>query len=165
MAQITPAVPKCWCLWRWRNPSLLEDSGNYPRDVKRDVTNVRLLTGTYYLQENRAKLIDGASADLWLLYSALSKYIALIGECSALIHFRQSHLSEMESVFLGKISPQLVFINDRIVFTQLVLGCTSEAIRSRVVLSAQDFHQVESISKRSSFALHLRRCNIISKPI
>ena len=40
---------------------------NFARDVRRALTKVRLLTGTYYLQKNRMKFKNGAATDLYLL--------------------------------------------------------------------------------------------------
>ena len=76
---------------------------NSPRDVKRAVTKVRILTGTIYLQSNRTKFRNGAITDLCLLCSALSAdRVHFITECSVLTHVRQSYLSRIETVLLDR---------------------------------------------------------------
>ena len=49
------------------------------RDVKRAVIKVRLLTGTYYLQKDRAKFKGGSVTDLCLLCSAAGSTPAEVG--------------------------------------------------------------------------------------
>ena len=74
---------------------------NSPRDVRRAITKVKLLTGTYYmyLQKNRMKFKNGAATDLCLLCSAGSEdRVHFIAECNALSSVRQSYISVLETI-------------------------------------------------------------------
>ena len=72
------------------------------RDLRRAITKVRLLTGTYR-QKNRVKFRNGAATDLCLLCSAGSKdRDHFIVECSALSSVRQSYISLLEFILTVK---------------------------------------------------------------
>ena len=76
-----------------------------PRDVRRAITKVRLLTGTYYLQKNRVKFKNGAATDLCLLCSVLlcsagsEDRVHFTAECNALSFVRQLYLSSRDHTF------------------------------------------------------------------
>ena len=135
---------------------------NSPRDVRRAITKVRLLTGTYYLQKNIVKFKNGAATDLSLLCSAGSEdRVHFIAECNALSPVRQSYISVLETILLAS-NPLLTVksvINDKFMFTQLILDCTSDTIASRVLLCPHECHRVESVSRHLCFALHLKGVN------
>ena len=141
---------------------------NSPRDVRRAITKVRLLTGTHYLQKNRVKFKNGAATDLCLLCSAGSEdRVHFIAECTALSSVRQSYISVLETILLASNSLLTIksVISDKFLFTQLILDCTSDTIASRVLLYPQECHRVESVSRHLCFALHLKRCKLIDQPM
>ena len=141
---------------------------NTPRDVRRAITKVLLLTGIYYLQKKRVKFKNGAATDLCLLCSAGSEdRVHFIAECSALSSVRQNYISVLETIRLASNSLLTVksVINDKFLFTQLILDCTIDTIASRVLLCPQEGHRVESVSRHLCFALHLNRCNLIDQPV
>ena len=66
-------------------------------DVRRTVVNVRLLTGTYYLQADRAMFHGNGTTNLCLLCSAAPEdRLHYITACAKLGHARQPYLVELE---------------------------------------------------------------------
>ena len=65
--------------------------------MKTAVIKIRLLTGIYYLQRDRAKFKHGSVTDLCLLCSAVAEdRVRFIAVCNALISVRQRYLAEIE---------------------------------------------------------------------
>ena len=109
-----------------------------------------MLTETYYLQKNRAKSRNGAAIDLCLLCSAGSEdRVHFIAECNALSSVRKSKISLLEPILTVNNSVLTVnsVINNRILFTQLILDCTSVTVTSRVLLLSKNCHRVGTISR------------------
>ena len=141
---------------------------NSPRDVRRAITKVRLLTGTYYLQTNRVKFKNGAVTDLCLLCSAASEdRVHFIAECNALSSVRQNYISQIASILSvnNPIVTVSAVINNRDLLTQLILDCTSATVATNVNLSPEDCHNVETVSRHLCFALHLKRCKLLDQPV
>lgn len=137
------------------------------RDVRRAVIKVRLLTGTYYLQKDRAKFKGGSVTDLCLLCSAATEdRVHFIAECGALSSVRPRYLAEIEDELAYRNDPTAVanVLNDKVALTQLVLDCTSATVTGKVSISPQESIAVERITRRLCFALHLKRCEILGQP-
>ena len=141
---------------------------NSPRDVRRAITKVRLLTGTYYLQTNRVKFRNGSVTGLCLLCSAASEdRVYFIAECNALSSVRQNYISQIESILSvnNPIVTVNAVINNRDLLTQLILDCTSATLATNVNLSPEDCHNVETVSRHLCFALHLKRYKLMDQPV
>ena len=139
-----------------------------PRDVKRAITKVRLLTGTYYLQSNRVKFRNGAVTDLCLLCSAASEdRVHCIADCNALSSVRQNYISQIESIMSvnNPIVTVNAVINNRDLLTQLFQDCTSATVAINVNLSPEDCRNSETVSMHLCFALHLKRCKLMDQPV
>ena len=136
------------------------------RDVKRTVIKVRLLTGTYYLQKDRAKFKGGSVTDLCLLCSAATEdRVHFIAECGALSSVRLRYLAEIENELTYRNHPTAVanVLDDKVALTQLVLDCTSAMVAGKVSISSQEAVAVERITRRLCFALHLKRCELLGQ--
>ena len=106
---------------------------------------------------------NGAATDLCLLCSAGSENrVHFTAECSALSSVRQSYISVLNTILLASNSLLTVksVINDKFLFTHLILDCTSDTIASTVLLCPQECHRVESVSRHLCFALHFKRCKL-----
>ena len=139
-----------------------------PRDVKRAITKVRLLTGTYYLQSNRVKFRNGAVTDLCLLCSAASEdRVHCIADCNALSSVRQNYISQIESIMSvnNPIVTVNAVINNRDLLTQLFQDCTLATVAINVNLSPEDCRNSETVSRHLCFALHLKRCKLMDQPV
>ena len=113
-----------------------------------DCSQVRLLTGTYYLQTNRVKFRNGAVTDLCLLCSAASEdRVHFIAECNAFSSVRQNYISQIESILSvnNPIVTVSAVINNRDLLTQLILDCTSATVATNVNLSHEDCHNMETV--------------------
>ena len=136
------------------------------RDVKRSVIKVRLLTGTYYLQKDRAKFKGGSVTDLCLLCSAATEdRVHFIAECGALSSVSLRYLAEIVNELTYRNHPTAV-VNalDDVALTQLVMDCTSAMVAGKVSISPQEAVAVERITRRLCFALHLKCCELLGQP-
>ena len=135
-------------------------------DVKRAVIKVRLLTGTYYLQKDRAKFKGGSVTDLCLLCSAATEdRVYFIAECGALSSVRLRYLAEIENELTYRNHPTAVanVLYDKVALTQLVLDCASAMVAGKVSISSQEAVAVERITRRLCFALHLKSCELLGQ--
>ena len=137
------------------------------RNVRR-CTKMRLLTGTYYLQKDRAKFKRVVITDLCLLFgSAVSEdRVHFLAECFALSSVRHRYLTEIEKELMNRNPMPTInsVLNDKFALTQLILNCTSSDISSMGSLSPQGCCVAEQISRRLCFALHLKRCELLGQP-
>ena len=111
------------------------------------------------------KFKNGAANDLCLLCSVGSEdRVHFIAECNALSSVRQSYISVLETILLTSNSlftvKSVIHVNDKFLFTQLILDCICDTIASRVLLCPRECHRVESISRHLCFALNLKMCKL-----
>ena len=85
--------------------------------------------------------------------------VAAAGQSSKAAHYRWKRAGCPRGNSLLTVKS---VINDKFLFTQLILDCASDTIASRVLLCP---HRVESVSRHLCFALHLKRCKLINQPV
>ena len=54
-------------------------------------------------------------------------------------------------------------LNDANFLAQLIIDCTSKVICDRLLLVDSDFHEIETVSRKLCFALHLKRCRLLKQ--
>ena len=110
----------------------------------------------------------GSITDLCPLCSAATEdSVPLFAECDALGSVRQRYLGEIGNELTHRNQSAVVanVMNEKVVLTQLGLDCTSAVVASKVFISLQESTVVERITKRLSFALHLKHCCLLAQPV
>ena len=129
--------------------------------VKRAVIKARILTGTYYLQADRDKFRRiGTTSQCPLCSGASEDRHHFLIACASLNQVRQPYITEIEKRFLQQNTARCVTsaLNDANFLAQLIIDCTSKVIRDRPLLFDSDFNEIETVSRKLCFALHLKRC-------
>ena len=135
-------------------------------DVRRAVVKARILTGTYHLQTDRDKFHKTGTTSKCPLCSAASEdRLYFLTACVSLNHVRQPYIAEIEKKLLqqntaSRLSSVLVDMN---LLAQLVIDCTSKVISERLTLADPDYCEIETISRKLCFALHLKRCSLMKQ--
>ena len=139
---------------------------NTVMDVKRAFVKARILTGTYYLQADRDKFRRSGTMSQCPLCSATSEdRLHFLIACVPLNQVRQSYITEIEKRLLQQNTAQCVTaaLNDANFLAQLIIDCTSKVICDRLLLVDSDFHEIETVSRKLCFALHLKRCRLLKQ--
>ena len=139
---------------------------NTVMDVKRAIVKARILTGTYYLQADRDKFRRTGTMSQCPLCSATSEdRLHFLIACVPLNQVRQSYITEIEKRLLQQNTAQCVTAahNDANFLAQLIIDCTSKVICDRLLLVDSDFHEIETVSRKLCFVLHLKRCRLLKQ--
>ena len=148
------------------SPSLAVN-GIHPntRDVQRGRTKLRLLTGTYLLQSNRAKFNNSVpDPTCQLCNDAPEDVHHFISKCLRLEEKRANLLHPIIQQLGGISSPAVnsLFRNDRL--TRLILDCTHEELGD-LALSYTDAEEIEKLSRTYCYALHAERSRLMSTEV
>ena len=131
------------------------------RTVKRAYPKMRLLTGTYILQENQAKFNQYDVSDCCLLCGAGAETcVHFVAECPRLDVIRNGFREELR-VILSHNNPEgLVdgYLGVSEKFVELILDCSSESVRGQLCIDNSMWHSTECLSRNLCYSLHQKRC-------
>ena len=127
-------------------------------DVRRAVVKARILTGTYHLQACRDKFHKAGKTSKFPLCSAASEdMLHFLTACVLLNHVWQPYIAEIEKRLLWQNTALRVslVLADMNLLARLVTDCTSKVISDRLTLVDHDYCEIETVSRKLCFALHL----------
>jgi hypothetical protein len=146
------------------------------RDVRRSTIKMKLLTGTYMLQGNRAVWDVGScrntKACCPLCHSAPENRSHFILQCSSLHHVRDPYITLLVTYLQQHSVNCQPILNSEDLLLQLILDCTHPKLHpflnvSCDVCSKNDsdaccIDEVERISQRLCYALHYKRAQLLT---
>ena len=137
--------------------SLIKTLGNI-REVPRVSTKLKLVTGTYILQTNRATFNQNQVNPVCLLCQREDETVShFLLHCPALDSIRNPIIDNIISVCSGVYSPT----NSPDSFVQLLLDCSALTCFTNTPNNEQ-LHSVEFNSRRLCHALHCERYKLLA---
>jgi hypothetical protein len=137
-----------------------------PRDVKQAAIKVRLLTGTYVLQSNRARFNQHEVTSTCLLCEEEAETVChFILRCKKLDQARIYHLNRLKEVLYGNCSRNDVetLLRNQSSMLQLLLDSSHSTIAHTMNISMPLMEAVEEISRKLCYSLHVRRRVLLSE--
>ena len=134
------------------------------RTIKRAYPKLRLLTGTYILQENRARFGGCSIRECCLLCGeGAETRVHFIAGCSRLEAVRANFKAQLITT-LSRKNPLNVVIEvlsnpNRLV--ELILDCSVTVNRQTLKLDEDMIREVEQLSRNMCYSLHQKRCEIL----
>ena len=135
---------------------------NSTRDVTRAATKLRLLTGTYLLQDKLFKLGKSATAICRLCHKEEEDTVHFIVTCQFLEATRSKYMPAILNILspLNK-EPSSISPVSREVITHLLLDHKHPIFTSHFNIRSQDANVIEDITQKLIYALHLRRAEAL----
>jgi hypothetical protein len=135
------------------------------KDVQRAAVKVRLLTGTYTLQEKKAAYYPGTEATCLLCKKTPETMEHFLLQCEALQATRQHYLQQVQSAVEEAYSESTWgAVHSNNVLMQLILDCTYNGVLPSPPC-ASGLASIESATRRLCFALHLMREALIGAQV
>ena len=137
---------------------------NDPVAVKRSIPKLRLLTGSYILQENRARFnqynIDATCA---LCRDGHESRMHFLVVCSRLQFVRQNYIERLKGILYLENSEIIAdsYISDPEKLTQIILDCSVYGARGILKLGKETVMNIERLSRNLCYALHKRRSELL----
>ena len=141
--------------------------GSLPNDttaVKRSIPKLRLLTGSYILQENRARFNQySIDATCTLCGVGCESRMHFIVECSRLQPVRHKHILNLKSTLMSENSSVSVdlYTNNSEKLTQIILDCSKYGAGGLLKLSKDSITKIEHISRNLCYDLHKTRNELL----
>ena len=132
------------------------------RDVQRGRTKIRMLTGTYLLQYNRAKFNQSEPDPTCLLCKGAPEDLHHFISICPRLETKRVKLLQPILQLLGGVSStpvSLLFTAQRL--TGLILDCSHENMED-LALSKTDRDEIERLSRTLCYALHAERSRILN---
>ena len=134
------------------------------RTIKRAYPKPRLLTGTYILQENRARF---GGCSLWecclLCGEGAETRTHFIAGCSRLEAVRVNFRVQLTAILSCKnplnVGNWVLSNPNRLV--ELILDCSVTVNRQTLKLDEDMIREVEQLSRNMCYSLHQKRCEIL----
>jgi hypothetical protein len=149
-------------LWRNTHPCLAS-VGTSSQDISRLQTKLKLLTGTYYLQSNKASFNQNSVDPTCLLCKESAETVDhFLLECKTLHDIRIPYLHELESFLCSFRNCTKCFNLTNVIDAQLILdpshllcacGCRCKC--------TDNCFMVEYISRKLCYALHAKRNELL----
>ena len=128
------------------------------KDVQRAAVKVRLMTGTYSLQEKKAKYYPGTDASCPLCRQAPETLLHFLLVCEDLQWVREHHMQRIQEAVVSCYSEAVwdALVWNQQLMVQLILDCTADGILPTPPDSLQ-LVVIESAARRYCYALHWLR--------
>ena len=134
------------------------------RDVRRAIIKVKILTGTYILQYNKAKFNQYDVSPICCLCEAAEEdRIHFLLGCSRLNSVRQKYLEKIRSILCGidvSISHQIM--SNQKLLMQLLMDLSKLGVFDSHQVDISTYEELESVSRNMCFALHSKRVQLLS---
>ena len=134
------------------------------RDVRRALTKVKILTGVYVLQYNRAKFNQHAiSSTCCLCRAAVEDRVHFVLGCSGLDPVRQNYLKRIQSLLTSldqKIADMIM--TDQKLLMQLLMDSSNIEELNTLKVDDSIYKEIESVSRDMCFALHRKRIQLLN---
>ena len=137
---------------------------NDPVAVKRSIPKLRLLTGSYILQENRARFnkynIDATCA---LCRDGHESGVHFLVVCSRLQFVRQNYIGRLKGMLYLENSEMIAdsYISDPEKLTQIILNCSVYGARGVLKFGKETVMNIELLSRNLCYALHKCRSELL----
>ena len=138
---------------------------NDVRTVKRAYPKLRLLTGTYILQENRAKFNQYKIDDTCTLCRANAETrVHFLVECSRFSNLRQGFIQSMRNILKTSNTKSRIdeVLTNPEKATQLILDSSVHARNGDLFIDTEMTDCIEKISRNMCYNLHKYRCDLLS---
>ena len=138
---------------------------NDVRTVKRAYPKLRLLTGTYILQENRAKFNQYTIDDTCTLCRANAETrVHFLVECSRFSNLRQGLIQSMRNILMTSNTKSRIdeVLTNQEKATQLILDSSVRARNGDLFIDTEMTDCIEKISRNMCYNLHKYRCDLLS---
>ena len=134
------------------------------RTIKRAYPKLRLLTGTYILQENRARFGGCSIRECCLLCGeGAETRVHFIAGCSRLEAVRVNFKAQLITILSRKnplnVVNEVLSNPNRLV--ELILDCSVTVNRQTLKLDEDVIREVEQLSRNMCYSLHQKRCEIL----
>ena len=134
------------------------------RTVKRAYPKLRLLTGTYILQENRARFNQCTVRDCCLLCGAGAQTRThFIAGCSRLEHIRVKFIEQLITILSRKkplnVISEVLLDQDKLV--DVILDCSVTVVRGLLQLDESMVLDIENLSRNLCHSLYQKRSEIL----
>ena len=138
----------------------------HPRDIRRATIKAKLITGTYILQNSRAKWDkQGKTSSLCPLCKIGSENIEhFVIKCSALNNTRYPYLQNIVQ-FLSDHNINTDFIHQTNLLVQLILDASHVTLKAYLLPLCdimEQMNKLETITRSLCFALHFRRAQLLN---
>ena len=134
------------------------------RDVRRAIIKVKILTGTYILQYNKAKFNQYDVSPICCLCEAAEEdRIHFLLGCSRLNSVRRKYLEKIRSILCGidvSISHQIM--SNQKLLMQLLMDLSKLGVFDSHQVDISTYEELESVSRNMCFALHSKRVQLLS---
>ncbi len=135
------------------------------REVKRAITKVRLLSGTYILQTNRAKFNQYEVTDTCMLCGdGAEDRVHFLAVCSKLSLTRKGYTDTLTSILCktNTISDITQRVGDPDFLSHIIMDCTHCEVQNHISIDKTMIPEIEQLSRNMCYALHLERCQMLS---
>lgn len=132
--------------------------------VKRSIPKLRLLTGSYILQENRTRFNQyNVDATCTLCGVEHTSRMHFLVECSRLQPVRLRHVMNLKSFLQSENSNATaeLYTNNPEKLTQIILDCSKYGARGLLNLTADSITNIERVSRNLCYDLHKNRNEIL----
>ena len=134
-------------------------------DIQKCAFKLKLITGSYVLQAQRAKFNQFAvKPDCLLCQQGPENRSHFLVECSALRERRAPYVSLIKNILEENSDAETAkeICSDSETCTSLILDCTSDVITRKIPLPVKSAKEIERISQKLTFTLHSARKNMLS---
>ena len=133
------------------------------RDVRRATIKVKLLTGTYTLQANRAVFNQHEiESTCPLCQNAPETREHFLAVCPTLSSIRDAHFSRITTfLFNSNTDRENNWKNEPGWLTQLILDCTHPSVKAHLGLTPNELSGLEGKTRDLCFALHAARSSVV----
>jgi len=142
--------------------------GTNPAQVKEAMVKVRLLTGTYTLQANRARFNQHSVVDTCpLCKTGAENREHFLLHCPSLLPVRQTYIPRLVRVMSINSDNKAgdAFIKDDLLRLQCILDCSDKEVAELLDANQEVIHSIENISRSLVYDLHRRRNSLICSTI
>ena len=143
---------------------LWENAGFNLMAIKKAGFKAKLMTGTYFLQSNRAKFNQYSVDPTCLLCGdATEDIIHFLFKCRCLLEPRDQFMEKISSILIEYkgTKEQKKFLKTDLV-AALILDCTAINLKASETRREDFLHKFESVSRGLCFALHCRRFSLLN---
>ncbi len=129
------------------------------------VSSLQLLTGSYILQAHRAKFNQfDVKPDCLLCGEEPETRSHFLVTCRSLQEQRTEPISQIQGILETCSDAQVAkeICTEELTCTHLLLDCTSKAVTDRIILTKEAITQIEHISQRLIFSLHMSRKSMLT---
>lgn len=134
------------------------------KETPRMMVKLRMITGTYSLQANRARFNQfEVNPTCRLCNTDVEDRSHFIAVCPALAHIRTPFLNDLNNALRNVLNESDCdsVLGSVKLLTQLIIDPTSDMISSLAIIGKRDINNIEMISRRLLLALHSAHTKLI----